>query len=172
MPSDPISKIQTKLLIGALIGLGRAAEGNKDRPTDATDQSLIIGIKMLTSDTNFTDEEVAGHIETLHQEKYKMASRCLTCKKKCGRNDDFDLVTSSELDDNTSASKYVLLSVILAIGSRLSRFPYSAELQQETAAFLYDALFMVGSARSSEQHWSCIEQAGIIFSKLMLTDIV
>lgn len=79
-----------KELLCALIGLSRAIEGNESKCTRHTQKIFLDGLYMITlSEMMITYQEIMCHITLLHGEKQRLVPRCATCKKKCGRNDDF-----------------------------------------------------------------------------------
>ena len=74
-----------KNLIGALIGLIKAIEGNEDIINDNTNN--IIKNAILAFNT-INHEEI---IDILHDEKKRLIPDCLTCKTPCGKGLDYDV---------------------------------------------------------------------------------
>ena len=154
---------------GAIIGLGRATEGNKNRPDINTHKALMAAFRAFLHLDELTNG--AGKIvEYIQDEKCKLIPRCQTCKKQCGRNDDFELAQIKNYPPHLQSAKYALLSLILTIGNRLSMITEEELLEiewQNTLAFLYDALFLIGSEKNLDDHQEYImrgaEFVGSIF---------
>jgi len=144
-------------IVGAVIGLGRATEGNKNRPDKNTHQVLVRALSLINTDT----DSVSAHEITkqLHEEKFKLVPRCVTCPKQCGRNHDFHCETFETMSSETSKAKLALLSLIIEIGSH-------PLFKGERLDFIYDALFIVGSDKSISLHQQYIKSAIVIRSKL------
>ena len=135
--ADVERRILKEQLIGALIGLARAAEGNKNRPTSKTNHIIISSLKMLFSNevTNLAIKEQIGKI---HKEKNALVPRCLTCSKQCGRNNDYDV---SELMEDFSIirdKKVTILSEILTLAE------IQSDGDDDMFPLIYDAFFFLG----------------------------
>lgn len=111
-------------LIGALVGLARATEGNVNRPTEETDRVFIKGMRMCSPDRKDSFQQIQNQIEVLHEEKWKLIPRCLDCASPCGRNNDFDIIKLKGMQN--SRLKYVLLSGLLIFQPYLIRIRLSA----------------------------------------------
>lgn len=142
---DPVVIQELKLdLLGALIGLGRAAEGNKIRPDAFTHQVMLHGIQLIRSDATVSKNALQEQIKLLQEEKYKLVSRCLCCQKRCGRNDDYLFYSEENTDTSICSLKYVLLSLIQTIEEQTLPLSASSETFLSAVTFLYDALFFLG----------------------------
>ena len=73
-------------LIGALIGLARATDGNVNRPTEETDRAFLKGMQMCFPHWEESCQQIHDQIEVIHEEKWKLVPRCLECASPCGRN--------------------------------------------------------------------------------------
>ena len=102
------TEIAKQQLIGALIGLARATEGNVNRPTQETDRAFIKGMRMSFPDKNDSCQQIYSQIEILHEEKRKLVPRCQQCASPCGRNNDFDITGLDRMQN--AQLKYALLS--------------------------------------------------------------
>lgn len=74
-----------KNLIGALIGLIKAIEGNEDIINDNTNNIIKNAILALNT---INHEEI---IDILHNEKKRLIPDCLICKTPCGKGLDYDV---------------------------------------------------------------------------------
>lgn len=126
-------------LLGALIGLGRAAEGNKKRPTKITNQIMIQGLKMMCADENSIVQTIDQQISLLHNEKEKLVPRCLTCKKQCGRNNDCEIESFASEEITLAKAKKQLLEDILILANK-----YEIE-NKDVLAQIYDSLYLLGT---------------------------
>ena len=93
-------------LVGRLVGLVRAAEGNEDL-VDAGTMDLIR--EALAGD----DSRIADLEARIAAEKRRLAPDCITCAVKCGRTDDWD---PSSLDEDGAEMRALKLSLIEHLG--------------------------------------------------------
>lgn len=93
-------------LVGRLVGLVRAAEGNEDL-VDAGTMELIREA-LADDDTRIADLEAR-----IAAEKRRLAPDCITCAVKCGRTDDWD---PSSLDEEGDEVRALKLSLIEHLG--------------------------------------------------------
>jgi hydroxylamine reductase len=163
-----VTAVQKKLL-GALIGLGRAVEGNPNRPTELTHQVMLTGLQMTISTICPEVLQMECQIERLHGEKNKLAVQCLTCEKQCGRNDDFDIGAFGRFPDSLRWRKATLLALGQSVAYYCQQKPVSGDLYNQSTDFLYDALFLIGSTQPEQVHQTCMERGGEILIELMET---
>lgn len=130
-------------LIGALIGLARATEGNASRPTEETDRIFIKGMQLCFPGQPESLQQILDQIEALHEEKQKLVPRCMECASPCGRNNDFDIIELNSSVRN-SKLKYVLLSGLLFMASCLENSEKSFIISPEIMELFYKAFFMIG----------------------------
>lgn len=94
-------------LVGRLVGLVRAAEGNEDL-VDAGTMDLIREALAGDDDSRIADLEAR-----IAAEKRRLAPDCITCAVKCGRTDDWD---PSSLDEDGDEVRALKLSLIEYLG--------------------------------------------------------
>ena len=87
MYSAEVIKRQDQLL-GEIIGLARASEGNEDLVSDQTDQALLSGLVLAGSDDI---EELQQQIQKIQEEKRKIVPDCFECAAPCGRTAAYDI---------------------------------------------------------------------------------
>ena len=75
-------------LIGALIGLARATDGNTVR-TEETGRLMRVGLAALTQGEQ--KEFYEAMVEKIHAEKRLLAPDCATCGAPCGKTADYDI---------------------------------------------------------------------------------
>lgn len=130
-----------KELLCALIGLSRAVEGNEAKCSEQTHQLLLQGLALLVPTMQPADSEgMKRQIAALQEEKARLAPRCLTCPKQCGRNDDFPMEQLPRLFQEGNR----LAESIVSIGMFLTHPWISADTRQRAVWFLYEALLVWG----------------------------
>lgn len=153
-------------IAGAVIGVGRAAEGNKNRPDANTHQVLLDALSHINV---YTDSITAQEIvEKLHEEKYKLVPRCLSCAKQCGRNNDFICEELNPRIDELTSIKFKLLTLIIEIGNKMSFIIPTMDscLANTMIDQIYDTLFVVGSTKSIETHQQYLKSTKLLYSEI------
>lgn len=123
-------------LIGALVGLARATDGNEHLITPS---STAVVIQCLAATQE--DAAVAELLTKIAEEKRKMVPDCFTCAAPCGRTSDYDLSGLRDGDSQVNALKSLLLMSIrtaAAYTARRGSYDKNAEL------FFYKALVAIG----------------------------
>ena len=143
MSSSDLTPIERQL-IGALVGLSRAASGNEDILTADTHNLLLQGLSALRKDTDSTS--LRAIIDRLHAEKARLAPDCSICPHPCGRTADWDMDELLLNDESVRSLKTNILSGLIYIASAAS----GASLPCEDYALLYDALGMVADGWNEE----------------------
>ena len=144
-------------LFGALIALGRAAEGNKNRPTLNTDNALLNGLYLAIPGTGLGSNQWNETIQRLRQEKIKLVPRCSTCEKECGRNDEFSLYELVEFKPDITTIKEALLMEILTLEPWL-RGKRNSDLSCKALNALYDSLYWLGKDCSYVETLKVLQQ--------------
>lgn len=114
-------------LLGRLIGLARAVEGNEDKITEDT-------AKLFSEALTSPGADILDRIEA---EKRRIVPDCFVCESPCGRTDDYDTGRLSEESADIRSVKAVL--VLLLKGICVSGTPDS-----ETLCWICDALQLIG----------------------------
>lgn len=130
-----------KELLCALIGLSRAIEGNESKCTRHTQKYFgwTIYDYIVRDDDYISRNHVSYYFASWG--KQRLVPRCATCKKKCGRNDDFP----KDKMESLSEYAYQLLQSILSIGLFVSHQGIDIKTKNQATDFLYKALFQVGN---------------------------
>lgn len=137
-----------RLLMSAVIGLTRAAEGNRNRPDAATHRALLLALCMV-QDTRIDEQAMAAAIAALHAAKVRLVPRCAACAKACGRNDDFNWNDLVRLAPELLELKYNLLADLLALAAALTECRDEV-LFNSGMEFLYQAFFVWGRSNNYE----------------------
>ena len=121
-------------LIGALIGLARATEGNEELITSSTISIITKTLNHIKSNETKIIPQLINEIEI---EKKKLIPLCYECKTKCGRNDAYNF--SKVLDTNNEVSKIKLqiLDNLIELASKNINDEY-------TITLIINSLFLLG----------------------------
>lgn len=101
------SPLQRQLL-GKLIGLARAMEGNEDLVSDSTTIVIREGLLAALAEES-KDDTLSALAERVTDEKRKLIPNCFYCTSPCGRNDDYD---PEKLKDEEVCIRDLKLSIL------------------------------------------------------------
>lgn len=73
-------------LLGAVIGLARASEGNEGDLTEETHAALLAGLSATPTDG---EASLSACIDRIHAEKQRLIPNCYACAMPCGRTSDY-----------------------------------------------------------------------------------
>ena len=76
-----------KELLGRIVGLARATEGNEELITEETDRVMLEALAACQADST-ADCTALSHRVT--EEKRRISPSCFTCAAPCGRTNDWD----------------------------------------------------------------------------------
>ncbi len=139
-PADTAA-LQDKLT-GALIGLARAAEGN--RPTESTDRAMLAGLFTTVTNVNFNSETVAEMTEKVHREPERLVPRCGSCAAACSRNDDYDMNGLWNADEDIRSLKSLILFGLRGMAAYAYHALVLGYSDREVNDFFYEALLAIG----------------------------
>ena len=143
-------------LIGALIGLARATDGNTVR-TEETGRLMRVGLAALTQGEQ--KEFYEAMVEKIHAEKRLLAPDCATCGAPCGKTADYDINQWKKEAEPVREQKILLLK-------RLVEVALAYRDSEEVGYLLTKALFALGE--SWETVWGKVlvkEADGYLVSK-------
>lgn len=128
-------------LIGILIGIARATEGNEDKITKETDRIIIEGLANTSAGVSSDNKILEALIERAENEKRKLIPLCYECACPCGRNDNYNMQDLWNAKEDGRSLRIQILSEIREIAVRM----YCGEdIECEVNPFFYEALFAVG----------------------------
>lgn len=133
------------LLIGALIGLARATDGNTVR-TEETGRLMRAGLAALRKNAHQT------LVEKIHAEKRILAPDCATCGAPCGKTADYDIKQWKNEAEPVQEQKWLLLKRLVEVAVACSD---SAEVDY----FLTKALFALGESWEAEWIAALVKEA-------------
>lgn len=128
---SPDSEIQNRL-IGALIGLARATDGNEHLISDASTGVIREGLIAA-----FEDGDLEGLLARVQQEKRNMVPDCFTCACPCGKNNDYDMKLLWNAREDIRSVKCRILSGIRELAG-------CDHVTAEADRLLYKALIVIG----------------------------
>ena len=131
-------------LIGALIGLARAAEGNEHLVTEEMNQLVLEGLFTTVTNVSFNDETLKILINKIENAKKKLVPNCFTCSGSCGRNDKFDMNTLWTTDEDVRSLKSLILFGIRGMAAYAYHASVLGYTDETISKFFYKALFAVG----------------------------
>lgn len=146
-------------LTGALIGLARACQGDT-KPGPSTWELMIEGLFTTVANVNFYEETVKDLIKRVHAEKEGLVPRCLSCKKQCGRNDDYDMRLLRKEKEDIRSLKSLILFGIRGIASYVCKAMVLGCREPKLNRFIADALFAVGEDLQAEALLSLVLEVG------------
>lgn len=127
-------------LIGALIGLARATEGNEHMITPSTGETMLDALSAIPT---ASDETLAALVQRVGEEKRKLVPDCFYCAMPCGRTADFAMEELSAIEEGVRALKLQILAAAQTLaGSRRESVSHP---------LLYRALYSVGAADWEEE---------------------
>lgn len=94
-------------LLGALIGLARATEGNEHLISDS---STAVITEALAAVNTPDDESLEKLLRKVEEEKRKMVPNCFCCASPCGRTSACDLKMLQQEESGTQRLKQQLLT--------------------------------------------------------------
>lgn len=135
-------------LTGALIGLARASDGNRDLLTEETDALIQQGLFACVTNVNFEDAAIRELIHRVHREKARLVPDCSTCQNPCGHNDDYDMKHIWNAQEDIRSLKSLILFGIRGMAAYAYHASVLGYRDGEINRFFYRALFLLGEESS------------------------
>ena len=132
---------QRNALLGSLIGLARATEGNDHLVSDSTAAVTVEGL--YTAFFGAADA-LPDIMERIDAEKRKLVPDCYRCAASCGRNNAYDMDRLQKADDTIRALKASILSGLHDITQNAYRAASLGRKNEYVHKYLYKALFAIG----------------------------
>lgn len=121
-------------LIGALIGLARATEGNEYLLTDDTAGLVLEAL------ANQDPSRVPDLLSRIDMEKRGLVPMCFLCASPCGRTNDYDMAGLSRLPEQLRQKKLTLLQRLRSFACHAGEERPNKDFQ----GFLYRSLYAIG----------------------------
>lgn len=158
------AKLQDKLT-GALIALARAAQGTV--PTESTHRVMLEGLFTTVTNVNFNEETILKLIEKVNREKDALVPQCDSCKKQCGRNDEYDMELLWNADEDIRSLKSLILFGLRGMAAYAYHALMLGYTDADVNAFLYEGLIAVGSDMDMQQLLPVVLKVGEVNLKCM-----
>lgn len=142
-PFDPAAGPNGDLrckLIGALIGLARATEGNDHLLTPTTGALTVEALAHVHLD----EGALQDLLDRVGREKQKLVPECSRCACPCGRTNDYDLSRLQNAGEEVRSLKCLILLGIRGIAAYAWQAEAMGFRDEEIHRFLYKGLFAVG----------------------------
>ena len=125
----------TDRVIGALIGLARATDGNEH--LISPESTATIADCLAACRNELTEAEADILLQRIDAQKRKMIPDCFACAAPCGKNNAFDMAALQGEDPKTQKVKGQLLDGIceMAVGGNC---------KDAVKRFFYKALIVIG----------------------------
>ena len=179
-------KEQMKEMLGALVGLARATEGNEDLITIETNNLALECLAVVEMDINIEEIDLGNLIERLDEEKRKFVPKCYSCASPCGRNNNYDasrLIAAMKFSvegvgENSLAEGNVELSKKIIILKELSKLAdcinnssadeelADNELLHKERGILYRAIYSIGTEWTVEELEDVLSEVRLLKEKL------
>jgi len=131
-------------LIGALVGLARAVQGNEDLVSEKTVRLGWEGLSAASAYASSDRERLSELIDLMHEEKARLVPDCARCQAPCGRNNDYDISQIGQAKEDIRSLKSLILFGICTIAFHNCRTPGSEFKEQKEGDFLFRALRALG----------------------------
>lgn len=119
-------------LIGALIGLARATDGNEHLITDESTSVILDSLAAKPS----CEDDLLRLLERIDTVKRKMVPDCYLCANPCGRTAAFDLSQLEKEESDVRNAKYGILTKLAAYSGKT--------LEPRETLSLYHGLVAIG----------------------------
>ena len=127
-------------LIGSLIGLARATDGNEHLISDSSTAVILEAL----SASNTDGETLEKLRQRIIGEKRKMVPDCFVCASPCGRTSDYDMRKLWTADEDIRSLKSQILLGIRDMAPRVFRAAAQGYRDREVEEFFYKALIVIG----------------------------
>ena len=146
---NPINHTVFDTLMGAIIGLARATEGNEDLITESTDRTMQDALAMAI---DADETALFDMLDRIRDEKRKLVPNCFDCAMPCGRTSDFDMNMLANETPTLQKAKIELLALLQALAK-------NAPLDAQTMRIFYQALNFIGyDGATTEQIYKLAEK--------------
>lgn len=129
-------------VLGALVGLARATEGNEYLLTGSTHAVVIEGLCATLPGSDFGREDLRAMLQRVDGEKRKLVPDCYVCAAACGKHDAADIHRLLQAGQETGSIKMLLMLGAQRIAACCAAAPAAAN--DRVLGFLYKALIVLG----------------------------
>lgn len=161
------SKLQDRLL-GALIGLARATDGNEHLISESSTAVIVEGLAASGNDSGMDPAVLEALLLRVEEEKRNMVPDCYICAAPCGRTSAYDMEDLRHIEENARNRKLQLLSMICRLANYAKNGAIRGESREEVDRFFYKALIVIGLDSFGEEGLlSILQEADEVKAKAM-----
>ena len=131
-------------LIGTLIGIARAVDGNEHLISSSTDKIVREGLAAALPDASPGTAPLSALIHRAVDEKRKLIPHCYECAAPCGKNNNYDMRRLCTVDEDIRSLKLLILCGIRSMAAHACRAAALGRTDHEVNRFFYQALFAIG----------------------------
>lgn len=131
-------------LIGKLIGLARATDGNEHLINADASAVIMEALSATLPNGHWDDASLERLCARVEEEKRKMVPDCFTCACPCGKNADFDMQDLSHDGEEVCSLKLLLLAGIRSMAADAWQAAALGCRDENVERFLYKALIVIG----------------------------
>lgn len=136
-------------LLGYLIGLAKATEGNEFLLNEDTDELVLESLYAINN--NLDINYLISLIKAVDEEKRRLIPKCYTCEASCGKNENYDIDDLKYLSLEIKDLKLEILNKLYPLVSDLI-FLRSGHMAVETNILIvYKSLFAIGNDNFSKE---------------------
>lgn len=143
-------------LIGALIGLAKAAESGN--PTPQTDELIIKGLFTTITNVNFNNETIKETVTEIESEKGKISSE---------KFDNYDMENIWNADEDTRSLKSLILFGIKGMAAYAYHSLALGKTDDTVTAFFYTALRTLSENKTQDELLETVLKTGEVNLKCM-----
>lgn len=152
-------------LIGVLIGIARAVDGNEHLISDSTDKIVREGLAAVLPGADLGNDSLSMLIQRAEDEKKKLIPLCYECAAPCGKNNNYDMRRLCTADEDICSLKLLILCGIQNMAAYACRAAALGRTDHEVNRFFYQALFFIGEESFGVQE---LLPAAVKFGKMNL----
>ena len=153
------------VLTGELIGLARAADGNK--PAESTHKAMIDGLFTAVTNVNFNDDAILLQIETVKEEKAKLIPMRDDCASACSSSDAYDMAQLWEDNEDVRSLKSLLLFGLRGMAAYAHHAYVLGKTDEAVNSFFYKGLLALSEEKPADELLELVMELGSVNLKCM-----
>lgn len=153
-------------LLGAMVAVARACEGNKNRPDSVTHNAMLSALYMTIPGTGLGEQQAERVWRSLRAEKEKLVPRSPDCADPCDGNDTFSMYELDELGPPITMLKETLLMGLMAM-EPLLRGQIPEALFADAMQLLYDGFYILGDECEAKELATVLAQMDMLRTALL-----
>lgn len=123
-----------------MTGMARATEEHINLVNENTFRLLSQGLIATLPEEKPDTIGMTELIYLIKKEKFRLSPDCSTCKKACGKTDDFDLELLSSMPDDTVKLKWEIITLARELAIKTGDLP----INEDTGSLLIKAMYYFG----------------------------